>query len=173
MTDENHSCCKGGINIKKWIIACVIITVVAILCSGCITTKIPAVSKPVPPAVFIDYQKTGGIAGIDERLVIFDNGVALISGSSGSVELALNTSDLERISTILDQAQFPMLQNNYPAPRGGADLMNYTISYHGKTVTLEDTAIPPQVQPVLDEMNRIMKSTGTQKPGNSLVSINS
>ena len=37
--------------------------------------------------------------------------------------------------------------------------MQYSISYQGKTVNTEDTAIPPALEPVIKEMNRIL-STG-------------
>ena len=142
-----------------------------ICCSGCLSTKMPAVSKPVPPAVFIDYHRTGGIAGTDDRVVIFDNGVAVISSRQVKTEIALNASDLDRITAMLVQAQFPILQENYPAPRGSADLMNYTISYHSKTVTVQDTAIPPGIQPVIDEMNQILIDASTQNQERSKIHL--
>ncbi|MDP3565364.1 MAG: hypothetical protein Q8R70_12840 [Methanoregula sp.] len=68
----------------------------------------------------------------------------------------MNQTDLERLSGIFTEAQFSMLQGNYSARRGAADYFRYTISYHGKTVIAEDSAIPPSLQPVIDEMNRII-----------------
>ncbi|MEN6442497.1 MAG: hypothetical protein ABFC71_01930 [Methanoregula sp.] len=145
--------------IKKWMFLCLFIIAAIVLSAGCITTRIPAVSKPVPPAVFVDYHRTGGIAGLDERLVVFDNGMAVISGKSGSSELELNATDLARITALFDKAEFSGLQTNYPAPRGSADLIGYSVSYHGKTVTTEDTAIPPGLQPVLSALNHILDNT--------------
>ncbi len=142
--------------IKKWMILCLFIIAVTILSAGCITTKIPAVSKPAPPAVFVDYHRSGGAAGLDDRLVIFDNGVAVISSKSGSREIDLNTTDIERITALFDAAQFSELQANYPAPRASADLVAYSISYHGKTVTTADTAIPPRLQIVLSVLNHLL-----------------
>lgn len=128
----------------------------AVALSGCLGVKTPPVSRPIPPAVFVDYHRTGGIAGSDDRLVIFDNGIAVISKKTVSREITLNQADLERISGIFNEAQFSMLQGNYTARRGTADYFRYAISYHSKTVIAEDSAIPPSLQPVIDEMNRII-----------------
>ncbi|MDO9034729.1 MAG: hypothetical protein Q7U51_05950 [Methanoregula sp.] len=149
--------------IRKWIAAIIVVLLAAVAISGCIGVKTPSSSGPVPPAVFVDYKRTGGIAGLDDRLVIFDNGVAVISRKSVSTEIALNQSDLERITGIFNEAQFSMLQGNYTARVGAADYFRYTISYHSKTVIAEDSAIHPSLQPVIDELNRIISRADTDK----------
>lgn len=135
----------------------------AVAISGCLGVKTPSVSNPKPPAVFVDYQRTGGIAGFDDRIVIFDNGVAVISRKTISKEIALNKSELERITGIFNDAQFSMLQGNYTARLGAADYYHYIISYHGKTVIAEDSAIPPSLQPVIAELNRFLDRADTDK----------
>jgi len=147
---------------RKIITVCVILLFSAGVLSGCLGVKSPPVSRPTPPAIFVDYHRTGGIAGLDDRLVIFDNGVAVISSKTISREIALNQTDLDRITGIFTEAQFSMLSGNYTARRGGADYIKYTISYHSKTVVTEDSAIPPSLQPVINELNRIL---GTSMEG--------
>ena len=61
-----------------------------------------------------------------------------------------------------------MLEGNYSARHGSADLIKYTISYHGKTVTTEDTAIPPALQSVIDELNRVLATSAGVGPTASL-----
>jgi hypothetical protein len=143
-------------SIRKWIAAFTVVLLAAVALSGCLGVKTPQLPGPIPPAIFVDYHRTGGIAGLDERIVIFDNGVAVISKKTASTEIALNQTELERISGILNESQFSMLQGNYTARRGAADYFRYTISYHGKTVIAEDSAVPPSLQPVIDEMYRII-----------------
>jgi len=135
----------------------------AVAISGCLGDRMPSISTPTPPAVFVDYQRTGGIAGVDDRLVIFDNGLAVLSRKTVSTEIALNKSELERVAGIFNEAQFSMLQGNYSARRGTADYFRYMISYHGKTVIAEDSAIPPPLQTVIDEMNRIINKADSSK----------
>jgi hypothetical protein len=142
--------------IRKWMAVFMVVLLAAVALSGCLGVRTPSVSHPIPPAVFVDYYRTGGIAGVDERIVIFDNGVAVISQKTASTEITLNQSELERITEIFNVTQFSMLQGNYTARRGTADYFRYTISYHGKTVIAEDSAVPPSLQPVIDEMNHII-----------------
>jgi hypothetical protein len=149
-----------------------LVIIAAIVISGCISTKVPAVTQPQPPAVFVDYHRTGGTAGVDDRLVIFDNGIAAISSRSVSTELGLNLSEMDRISALLGQAQFSQLQTNYPAPHASDRLMNYSISYHRKTVTVQDSAIPPGLQPVIDELNLIIANAISQKTALPAMSVN-
>jgi hypothetical protein len=149
--------------IRKWLVFLSVWVIAAIMLSGCLGVKTPPVSRAVPPSIFVDYQRSGGIAGVDDRLVIFDNGIAVISGKTTNTELVLNQTDLERISELFSQNQFSMLQGNYTSRRGGADFLRYRVSYHGKTVNTEDSATPPSLQPILDELNRILSmglSTG-------------
>lgn len=49
-----------------------------------------------------------------------------------------------------------MLEGNYTSRHGGADFIQYSISYHGKTVKSEDSATPPSLQMVIDQLNQIM-----------------
>lgn len=111
----------------------------------------------------VDYHRSGGIAGLDDRLVIFDNGVAVISEKSASTEIYLNATDMALISALFNQSDYPQLQSNYSAPRGSSDVITYTISYHGKTVTTAETATPPLLKVVIDELNRILSRADLQK----------
>ena len=138
-----------------------VVLLAAVAVSGCLGVKTPPVSRPTAPAVFVDYHRTGGFAGLDDRIVVFDNGVAVISQKTTSREITLNQTELERITGIFNEAQFSMLEGNYTARRGAADYFHYTISYHSKTVIAEDSAIPPSLQPVIDEKNRIITVAGS------------
>jgi hypothetical protein len=144
---------------RTWAGICAVMVVTAVVLTGCIGTKTLPVPDHAEPTLFVDYQRTGGIAGMNDRLVIFDNGVALVSSRTTSREIQLDQSDLEEISKVFTAAHFTALEGNYTSLRGGADFMQYSISYQGKTVNTEDTAIPPTLEPVIGELNRIL-STG-------------
>jgi hypothetical protein len=129
--------------------------------SGCLGSKTPPVSRPPVPAVLVDYYRTGGIAGIQDRLVIFDNGVAVVSSRTESHEIELNQTDINRITQLFEQGGFSALEGNYSGRPGSADLIKYTIIYQNKTISAEDTAIPPSLQPIIDELNRIIRISAT------------
>lgn len=144
-----------------WIVSCILVLLV-LAGAGCLGTKTPEPAQS-PPAILVDYQRTGGIAGVDDRLVVFDNGVAVISGRSGSTQILLNKSDLALIAVLFNQSQFSQLQGQYSAPGGSADLMTYTISYHGKTVTAAESAVPPALLPIIADLNHIVSAAGVQR----------
>ncbi|MCK9591801.1 MAG: hypothetical protein M0Q91_07320 [Methanoregula sp.] len=151
---------------KKWRGFFGLFIIALIMVSGCLGSKTPPVSRPSTPAVLVDYYRTGGFAGFNDRLVIFDNGVAVVSGKNDNHEIELNKSDIDRINVIFNNSQFSMLEGNYTARHGSADLIRYSIRYHSKTVNAEDSAIPPTLQLVIDELNRILilGSTVEQTP---------
>lgn len=144
---------------RAWAGICAVMVVTAAVLTGCLGTRTLPVPDPAEPTLLVDYQRTGGIAGMNDRLVIFDNGAGLVSSRTTSREIQLNTSDLEQISMVFSAAHFTELEGNYTSPRGGADFMQYSIRYQGRTVNTEDTAIPPALEPVIEELNRIL-STG-------------
>ena len=150
--------------IRSWLAFLSLWMILAVLFSGCLGVKTPPVSRQEPPAVFLDYQRTGGFAGVSDRVVIFDNGVTLISTRQWNTETTFNTTELDRIGALFNETQFAALEGNYTSRRGGADMFHYSVSYHGKTVHTEDMAIPPELQPVIDEMNQILLRYSVSTP---------
>jgi hypothetical protein len=152
--------------IRNWIIIFVVFLLVAVAAAGCLGVRTPPVAQPTPPAIMLEYHRVGGIAGLDDRLVIFDNGAAVFSSRTINRELSLNQTDLDRITALFSGAQYSMLQGNYTLRHEGPDLIHYTITYRGKTVNTEDSAVPPSLQLVLDEMNRIISDVSKTEPAN-------
>ena len=111
---------------------------------------------------------------MNDRIVIFDNGVALISTRQSSNETTFNKTELDRLGEIFEEARFSGLAGNYTSRRGGYDLLSYTITYQGKTVHTEDMAIPPELEPVIEEMNTILtRGTSSAPPDSHLPDIRS
>jgi len=148
----------------------VCIVLMAVSC-GCLSVKAPPVTLQAPPAIFVDYHRTGGPGNLNDRLVIFDNGAGVISRKSGTREITLNQTELVRLTGLFNLAQFTMLENNYTAVRSNANYILYSISYQGKTVNTEDSAIPPALQPVIDDLNDILiLGTGGESTSESVQS---
>ena len=158
--------------IKKWKAVPVLCLIAVVIIGGCLGTRTVPANPATPPAILVDYHRTGGIAGFNDRLVVFDNGAAVISTGRVSREIMLNRTDLDRITSIFATAQFSMLEGNYSARRGSADLIHYIISYHGKTVNTEDSATPPPIQPVIDELNHFLRlGTAPEQPVNPFANL--
>lgn len=127
--------------------------------AGCIGGRAPAASQEPAPVILVDYSRSGGEEGVDDRLVIFDNGAAIVVTRNVSRSITLNATEIERISAVFDQAKFTELQENYPSHRGGKGLFQYSISFRGKTVTLEESSYPAGIDPILGELNQIVSGT--------------
>jgi len=153
---------------KKWLVIWGLLILATGMISGCLGSKTLPVSHPTTPTVLVDYYRTGGIAGFNDRLVIFDNGIAVVSGKIANHEIELNQTDLNRIIMIFNTSQFTMLDENYSGRYGSVDLIKYSIRYQNKTVNVEDTAIPSSLQPVIDELNRILTMSAGIEPTFSL-----
>jgi hypothetical protein len=131
--------------------------------AGCLGNKAIPVNKTAPPSLLVDYHRTGGTTGSNDRLVIFDNGVAAISGGSANTEILLNDTELTFISTLFNESDFSQLQASYPAHQQSPELMTYTVTYLGKTVTAQETDIPPSLETIIGALDSILKSAGPQK----------
>jgi len=147
--------------IKKGLVPLLIIVVVVLAVSGCLGREAPASPDKAPPALLIDYHRTGGFAGVDDRLLLFDNGAGLVSTRSVTRDFQVNSSEMQRLNLIFREAGFASLKDTYTSPSGGADFMSYRITFGNKTVVTEDTVIPYTLQPVIRELNAIISSRST------------
>lgn len=147
--------------IKKGLVPLLIIVVVVLAGTGCLGKDAPASPGQAPPKLLIDYHRTGGFAGVDDHLLLFDNGAGLISTRSITREFQVNSSELHRLDLIFRQAGFNSLRDTFTSSGGGADFMSYRITFGNKTVVTEDTVIPYTLQPVIRELNAIISSRTT------------
>lgn len=147
--------------IRNGFVPLLIVVVVVLAGTGCLGKEAPASPDQAPPALLIDYHRTGGFAGVDDHLLLFDNGAGLVSTRSVTREFQVNSSELYRLELIFRQAGFASLQNTYTPPSGGADFMAYRITFGNKTVETQDTVIPFTLQPAIRELNAIITSRTT------------
>lgn len=134
------------------------------------TTPATAVS-PIPTAlplaadVLLVYHKSGGIAGLDETLVVHQGGVVeLTTRNGGTKSIQADEAMLQPLRRMLEQKDFGALAPLYQAV--GADLFVYTITARdangqAKTVTTMDSAQTPpflgQLIAMLDQLRAQVK----------------
>ncbi len=106
--------------------------------------------------VLIDYRRSGGIAGIDDQLAIDANGKATLTRQTGRYEFSVDAGTMKQLLSNLDNAGFVNLGSEYMPSRQGNDTITYRVTYKGHTVQMADTAVPESLQPVLDQLNRIV-----------------
>ena len=110
--------------------------------------------------MLIEYCRSGGFAGLDDRLVINVNGQATLTRKAEHYEFVLDGDTMNQLLTLLDNAEFSKLRGEYLPPRKGSDLFEYVVTYKGHTVRTMDTAVPQSLQPILESLNQIVESGG-------------
>lgn len=126
-----------------------IFVILAALLVGCAAT---------PETSLLEYQRTGGIAGLDDRLVIDSAGKATLTRKGQEASFTVSADELKAIQDELEKVNFSGLEAEYLPVNPGADLFDYRLTYGGQTVHLVDTAVPEAVMPVLDLLNQLMEA---------------
>jgi heat shock protein HslJ len=116
----------------------------------------PAVTDE--PAPLIEYSRVGGIAGLDDHLVLFSNGSGTVTRRGMTRSVRVPQPLMEDLISHITAADFPSLNDRYPAPVEGADYFTYTLTSGGKKVVTEDTGIPPLLVPIINTLNDIVSS---------------
>ena len=139
-----------------WSIAAGCLLVAIVCLSGCTDQPAKNITPPPGPALVVDYYRTGGIAGADDHLAIFENGAVVYSGKSGRGAYFINGSSLAGLKDLFRSTDFAGMNESYPAASPGADYYQYAITYRNHTVRAEDTGVPPLLQPIIQRLNEIV-----------------
>ncbi len=115
-------------------------------------------------APLIEYHRSGGIRGTDDRLVIKNDGTATLNRNGRASNTTVASDVMDRLRRALRQSQFGSLRSEYDAPPGGggsgADMYNYTITHDGHTVRARDASLPEALHPVISILDRILSNAG-------------
>ena len=122
-----------------------VLAAVAALLAGCGSDDEPSDDTPVlTNGALVTYTRTGGVAGLDERLRIDPDGGATIAyGEPVDSERSfdLTEAELDRVNSLLETADFGSMPAN-PEPTGCADCFVYTVEHGGDSVTYDDATEP-------------------------------
>jgi hypothetical protein len=94
---------------------------------------------------------SGGITGMVESVTVAPDGRVSVSRGGTSSESTLSDQDLERLAEALEVSGAFVADRDLLSGKG-ADLVTYRITYSGATVTMDDTTVPPDVEPALDQL---------------------
>ena len=119
---------------------------------GCTGTA-SQVSSPL-----IEYHRSGGIRGTDDRLVIKDDGTATLNRNGSASKITVASDVMDRLRRALGRSQFGSLRSVYEAPRAGADMYEYAIKHKGHTVRARDASLPEALHPVISILDRILSN---------------
>lgn len=115
-----------------------------------------ACAPAVSDAEIISYQRSGGIAGFLETLVVRQDRSATIESFGETWEFEIDPERYEMLIELFDTANFLTLQEEYLPDSNCCDLFDYTIRYRGHTVHTMTTAVPVQIEPILLALNDLV-----------------
>lgn len=104
----------------------------------------------------VEYQRSGGITGRDDRLVVYTDGTARLSQRGAVSDFTIGRDTLEQLRTLLQTTDFAALRAEYRPPRPGADLFEYIVVYENRQVRAVDTAVPPELLPLIQFFNGLL-----------------
>lgn len=115
--------------------------------------------------ILVDFHRGGGVAGVQERLVVFEGGFARAERRTGRREqesfcARLEPRRLRDLQRALELADFPRLQPEDLLEHPVYDGYSYRIDYRGYSVRTQDPmeeAAPEHLQIVVRECSRILR----------------
>lgn len=108
--------------------------------------------------LLLEYERTGGIAGLDDRLVIQADGAAVLTRRDKRAEFSMTPRELSALKHELEEADLPSLEGTYDPESPGYDLFEYVLVYKGHTVRASDGAIPEPLQSVIASLNGLVQA---------------
>ena len=141
----------------------VALAVAAIAVSGCGSGDTTTTTDPDLAGPLVVYQRSGGIAGVDEKLDVERDGSASVS--TGGVEPAhssfrLSDAELKELSAELDAADFGAVTTF--GPSSCADCFVESVATGGRTTTIVAEVGPPpdSVTTALAHLRELVQRSG-------------
>lgn len=102
-------------------------------------------SEPLlaPARTLVSMEWTGGLAGVDDYLVVGSDGFGRVDTETGSRYFRLRSRPTRKLRRALHAAGFARLAANYQASPPVADGYQYAVLYEGHYVRADDGARPP------------------------------
>jgi hypothetical protein len=121
---------------------------------GGATMHVASASEPQAAGILplVDFERTGGIAGVDERLVVQPAGNFSKDTAGKHCEGTLTPQQVESLRAGLNRADIASLPS---AEAPGADFITYKVTHAGATVRTYEGGVPAKLQPVVKELAKL------------------
>ena len=121
-----------------------------------LTISVGCASVSSQASPLIEYQRSGGITGREDRLVVLTDGTARLARGTATIEFRVSPDTLEALRSLVGAARFDELRAEYLPPRQGADLFEYVVVCQRRRVRTMDTAVPPELEPLIRLLNGLL-----------------
>jgi hypothetical protein len=111
--------------------------------------------------LLVTFRRTGGIAGVDDTLVIDNQGNGTATRRpSKTATVSLSPAERDQLRTMLDEAHFERLRSTYAPAAPVPDGYIYDLRYQGHAVEVHDPAAPTELQPVIGLLSEMLTRGG-------------
>ena len=114
------------------------------------------------PAFMLDYQRTGGFAGVQDHLTIFADGRAVLARRDVQGEFTVTADQMKQIQAALSTLTAARLEGDNVPQDTCCDRYLYVIEYteNGQTHRIRtiDGNVPSRVQPLLLLLNALIET---------------
>jgi hypothetical protein len=131
--------------------------------SGCGTAMIQLTATPSGSEPLIEYRRSGGIAGVNDHLVIYPDRRATLDQRGRQAEFSVDEAAFARVRKELDAAKLSEIPEDAIAKNSGADLFSYSVTYQGRTIRTQDLSIPESLAPVIETLNGIVRANAKRQ----------
>lgn len=113
----------------------------------------PCTQQSGPEKVLVQLRETGGIAGIDDCVIVYTNGCAqLIRSPAPAVHRRLTGAEMRELRGHLKQLRVGRSEAQPP----GADFIEYTLAYRGRQASRYTLPLPVTWRPVVEQLEMIL-----------------
>jgi hypothetical protein len=125
-------------------VAAIVLALVATSCA--LIARYNDEGRDVASSVLVEYQLSGGVAGMNQHLVVFNDGRAVLSSptTESPEHFRLNAGELRRLKGALARTDWPQETGRPDAQ--GADTFVVSIEHDGRRVVFVEPDVPPSVR---------------------------
>ena len=108
--------------------------------------------------VIVDYKRTGGFAGFDDHLTVYENGVAIVTTKNGGNRYTMSSTEMSDLVALFESSGFNSVnQEDLPMFKiSGADFFFYSIEYRGHKIEAIEYAFPETLAPLIERLNDLV-----------------
>jgi hypothetical protein len=108
--------------------------------------------------ILVDYKRTGGFAGFDDHLTIYENGAAVITTKNGGNRYTLTSKELNNLTALFESSGFNSVrQQDLPMVKvSGNDFFYYSIDFRDHKIEANEYAFPESLDPVIEFLNNLV-----------------
>jgi len=117
--------------------------------------------------VLVDYRRTGGIAGFNDHLTVYENGVTVVTTKNAENQYSLSSGEIKEIMDLFESSGFNSInQQDLPMVKvSGNDFFTYSIEFGRHSLKAIEYAFPESLSPVIERLNTlVIQGKAREKP---------